>query len=93
MRLLNTGIDHLHEDVHVVLELDHELLLLLDCLEGVFVHDVRVVEKDVVLAGKLHLDVRKLVTFTLLQGMGLGYPKILTCTRILIRMASSVPTS
>ena len=49
MRLLDAGVHHLYQDVGVVAELDHQLLVFLHVAEGVLVDDVRVVEEQVVL--------------------------------------------
>lgn len=65
VRFLNAAVDHLDEDTWVFGELNHELLILLHLAEGVLVHSVCVVEKEVVFRGQLNshiLDVVVLVT-------------------------------
>ena len=49
--VLDARVGHLNEDIRILLEVDHQLLLLLHVAESVFVYDVRVVEEQVVFAG------------------------------------------
>ena len=66
VRLLNARVDHLDQDVGVVGELNHELLVLLHVTEAVLVDDVGVVEEKVVLTGQLNLDILEGAGFVLL---------------------------
>ena len=66
MRLLDAGVDHFYQDICVVRELDHQLLVLLHRSEAVLVDDVRVVEEQVILRGQFDLDVLKIVRVALI---------------------------
>lgn len=57
VRLLDTRIHHFLEDFRVLGEVHEKFLLLLHVAVCVRVHQVRVVEKQVVLGGQLDLDV------------------------------------
>ena len=57
VRFLDARVDHFDQDVGVVGELNHQLLVLLHVTEAVFVDDVRVVEEQIVLTSQLDLDV------------------------------------
>ena len=61
VRVFDCRIGHLDKDVGIFLEVDHEFLLLLHVTELVFVHAVCVVEKQVVLAGQLNLNLVDLI--------------------------------
>ena len=65
MRLLDTRVDHLNENISIVREFDHELLVLLHHSEAVLVHDVCVVEEQVVFRGQFNLDILKIIWITL----------------------------
>ena len=65
MRLLDARVDHLDENIGVVREFNHELLILLHHSETVFVHDVCVVEEQVVLRGQFNLDILEIIGLTL----------------------------
>ena len=65
MRLLDARVYHLDKDARVVMEFDHELLVLLHVLEAVLVDKVGVVEEHVVFACQFDLDVLDVVWFTL----------------------------
>ena len=50
MRVFDARVGHLHVDVCVLLEVYHQLLLLLHVSESVFINAVGVMEEQVVLA-------------------------------------------
>jgi len=54
--IFDAGVSHFDKDVGVLLEVDHQLLLLLHVAEFVFINTVRVVEEQIVFTGKLHFD-------------------------------------
>ena len=56
VRVLDARISHLDEYVGILLEIDHEFLLLLHVPEFVFIHAVRVMEEQVVLTRQLNFD-------------------------------------
>ena len=56
MRLLNAAVDHLGEDVRVVIKRQKQLLSLLHLSVAVLIELMRVVKEQVVLAGKFHTD-------------------------------------
>ena len=58
--VFDARIRHLDEDVGILLEVYHQLLLLLHVTELVFIHAVRVMEEQVVLTCQLHLDLMDL---------------------------------
>ena len=60
VRVLDARISHLDEYVGILLEIDHEFLLLLHVPEFVLIYTVGVVEKQVVLARQLHLHLMDL---------------------------------
>jgi hypothetical protein len=43
--LLNAAIDHLDENIGILVEFNHQLLLILHLSEGVLIHTVGIVEK------------------------------------------------
>ena len=57
MRFLDAAVDHLDEDVGIFVELYHQLLVLLHLSEAVLVHNVGVVEEQIVLRGQLDLHI------------------------------------
>ena len=61
MRVFDARICHLDENVGILLEVDHEFLLLLHVAELVLVYVVRVVEEQVVLTCQLNLHLVDLV--------------------------------
>mmetsp|Transcript_58612 Transcript_58612/g.181603 ORF Transcript_58612/g.181603 Transcript_58612/m.181603 type:complete len:209 (+) Transcript_58612:3-629(+) len=52
--LLDAVVQHLDDHRRVVLEVDHQLLMLLHCPEALLIHPMRVVEEEVILAGQLN---------------------------------------
>lgn len=56
VRVFDAGVGHLDEDVCILLEVHHQLLLLLHVTEFVFIHAMRVMEEQVVLTRQLYLD-------------------------------------
>eukprot|EP00968_Pinguiococcus_pyrenoidosus_P002474 scaffold140_cov247-Pinguiococcus_pyrenoidosus.AAC.15 len=56
VRLPDAVVQHANQDVRIVRELHHQLLLLLDHLEAGFVNQVRVVVKQVGFRAQLHPD-------------------------------------
>ena len=75
-------IGHLDKYVRILLEVDHELLLLLHVAELVLVNTVRVVEKQVVLAGQLYLHLVDLILTGTIQEKYFD-PDGLECTDLL----------
>ena len=67
VRVLDAGVGHLYEDVCVLLEVNHELLLLLHVSEFVFIHAMSVVKEQVVLACQFHLDLMDCVIIISIQ--------------------------
>jgi len=61
MWVFNARIGHLDENVGILLEVDHELLLLLHVAELIFVHAVRIVEEQVILTCQFNLHLMDLV--------------------------------
>ena len=61
MRVFDARIGHLDENVGILLEVNHELLLLLHVAELVLVNVMRVVEEQVVLTCQLNLHLVDLV--------------------------------
>lgn len=51
MWVLDATIGHFNEDIGILLEINHQFLLLLHVSELVFIHAVRVVEEQVVFTG------------------------------------------
>ena len=86
---LDTAVEHFKENAWVVGEVYHELLGLLQCAECVLVEAVSVVEKQVVLARDLDLNLLRVLLVALI----LFSTVFLTRRRILTLIASSVPTS
>lgn len=100
MRFLDTAVDHFDEDVGVLVELNHELLLFLHVPEVVFLDGVAVVEKQIVLRCQLNPYILNIVVVITLYSHAqyINYQQrkirfLLTITRILTLIASSVPTS
>ena len=79
-------IGHLDKYVRILLEVDHELLLLLHVAELVLVNTVRVVEKQVVLAGQLYLHLVDLILTGTIQEKYFD-PDGLECTDLLRTLA------
>ena len=65
MRLLDAGVDHLDQNVGIIAELDHQLLVLLHVAEAVLVDDVSVVEEQIVLTSQLNFDVLESIWLSL----------------------------
>ena len=65
MRLLDARVDHLDENIGIISEFDHELLILLHHSETIFVHDVGVVEEQVIFRGQFNLDILEIIGLTL----------------------------
>ena len=86
MWVLDSRICHLDENVCIFLEVDHEFLLLLHMTELVFVNAVCVVEKQVVLAGQLDLNLMDLVLTSTVQEENFD-PDGLKCTDLLWSLA------
>ena len=61
MWVFNARIGHLDENVGILLEVDHELLLLLHVAELIFVNAVRIVEEQVILTCQFNLHLMDLV--------------------------------
>ena len=61
MRIFDARICHLDENVGILLEVDHEFLLLLHVAELVLVNVMRIVEEQVVLACQLYLHLVDLI--------------------------------
>ena len=68
VRVLDARISHLDEYVGILLEIDHEFLLLLHVPEFVLIYAVGVVEKQVVLARQLHLHLMDLALYRAILG-------------------------
>ena len=65
MRLLDARIDHLDENIGIVCEFNHELLILLHHSEAVLVYNVCVVEEQIIFGGQFNLDILKIIGLTL----------------------------
>ena len=61
MWVLDATIGHFNEDIGILLEINHQFLLLLHVPELVFIHAVRVVEEQVVLTRQFYLDLLDLI--------------------------------
>ena len=59
--ILDARVCHLYKDVCILLEVYHQLLLLLHVTELVLIYTVCVVEEQVVLARQLYLDLVDLI--------------------------------
>ena len=86
MWVFDSRISHLDENVCIFLEVDHEFLLLLHMTELVLVNAVCVVEKQVVLAGQLDLNLVDLVLTSTVQKENFD-PDGLKCTDLLWSLA------
>lgn len=65
MRLFDARVDHLDENIGIVREFDHELLILLHHSETIFVDDVCVVEEQIIFGGQFNLDILEIIGITL----------------------------
>lgn len=65
MRLFDARVDHLDENIGIVREFDHELLILLHHSETIFVHDVCVVEEQIIFGSQFNLDILEIIGITL----------------------------
>lgn len=70
MWLLDARVDHFNENVGVVREFYHELLVLLHHPEAVLVDNMCVVEEQVIFRGQLDLHVLEVVWLTLRRSWG-----------------------
>ena len=61
MRVFDARIGHLDEYVGILLEVDHEFLLLLHVAELILVHAMRVMEEQVVLTRQFDLHLMNLI--------------------------------
>ena len=61
VRVFDARVRHLYKNVCILLEVYHELLLLLHVAESVFIYTVCVVEKQVVFTRQLHFDLLDLI--------------------------------
>ena len=63
MRFFDARINHFDKDIWILVEFNHQLLVLLHLAERVFIYLVRIVEKQVVLTCELNFNILKLVAF------------------------------
>ena len=61
MWFFNAAIDHLNKNVGVFMELNHQLLTFLHLTECVFIYDVSIVEKEIILRCQLNLHVLNMI--------------------------------
>ena len=67
MRVLNARVSHFNEDIGILLEINHEFLLLLHVSELVFINAVCVMEEQVILTGQFDLDLMNLIRVRAVQ--------------------------
>ena len=61
MGFFDTAVDHFDQDIGVLMEFNHELLSILHLPESILIHNVSVMEKEVVFRCQLNLDVLNVV--------------------------------
>ena len=62
MRFFNAWVNHFCEDISIVTEFYHQLLILLHMAEWVFINWVSVMEKQIILRGQFYFHILKLVS-------------------------------
>jgi hypothetical protein len=61
MWFFDAAINHFDKDIWVLIELDHELLNFLHLSKSVFIHDMSIVEEQIVLGSQLNLYILNVI--------------------------------
>ena len=68
MWLFNAGVNHFDENIGIITEFDHELLVFLHHSKTILIHNMRIVEEQIIFRRQFNFDILKVIGITLRIG-------------------------